>query len=214
MAKPTQQGEAMTVTTATTARRRRKPKRGKPNELSADVVAALAPGDGAAFGPAMSALTSDRHRIFVLSLYEVPRGYGAHVKAAKMAGFGTATSSAKSWSVIASRLAHDDKILAAIYEEDQRRIRASAPRAIRALEHLLEDPSHRDHGRAIGLVMERTHPAETTHHLKVEHRVPVMVATAEVMERISQLARRAGLDPLRLAPPIDAEFVEVTDEKE
>ncbi len=200
--------------TTTTGRRRRKPRRGKSNELSADVVAALAPGDGAEWGPAMKALPSDRHRVFVLSLYEVPRGYGAQVKAAKMAGFGTSTTSAKSWSVIASRLAHDEKILAAMREEDERRIRASAPRAIRALAHLIEDPDHRDHGRAIGIVMDRTHPVETRHTVAVEHRVPVLVATAEVMARIAKLATRAGLDPLRLAPPIDAEFVEISDEKE
>jgi hypothetical protein len=200
--------------TSSTGRRRRKGKRGKSNQLSADVVAALAPGDGAEWGPKMKALPSDRHRIFVLSLYEVPRGYGANVKAAKMAGFGTATSSAKSWSVIAARLAHDEKILAAIHEEDQRRIRASAPRAIRALENLLENPDHRDHGRAIGIVMDRVHPAETTHTVKVEHQVPVVIATEEVLARIRQLAIKAGLDPLRLAPPIEAEFVEITDEKE
>jgi nucleotide-binding universal stress UspA family protein len=195
-------------------KRRRKPKRGKPNALSADVMAALAPGDGADWGPKMKALPSDRHRIFVLSLYQIPRGHGAQVKAAKMAGFGTATTSANSWSVIASRLAHDDKILEALREEDERRIRASAPRAIRALEHLIETPDHKDHGRAIGMVLDRVHPAETTHTLKVEHRVPVMVATAEVLERIAKLAARAGLDPLRLAPPIDAEFVELPTDKD
>jgi hypothetical protein len=201
--------------TATHERRRRKGKRGKPNALSADVVAALAPGDGAEFGPAMKALPSDRHRMFVLSLYEIPRGHGAQVKAAKMAGFGTSTTSAESWAVIGCKLAHDDKILAAIHEEDQRRVRASAPRAIRALEHLIETPDHRDHGRALGIVMDRVLPADTTHHVKVEHRVPVMVATAEVLERIAKLAARAGLDPLRLAaPPVDAEFVEITNDEE
>jgi hypothetical protein len=194
--------------------RRRRNKRGKPNQLSPDVAAALAPSDGASFGPKMLALPSDRHRMFVLSLYEIPRGYGAHVKAAKMAGFGTATTSAKSWSVIASRLAHDDKILGAMHEEDERRIRASAPRAIRALAHLIEDPDHKDHGREIAMVLDRVHPAETTHTVKVEHRVPLVVATAEVMARIATLAARAGLDPLRLAPPVDAEFVELPNEKE
>ena len=190
-------------------RRRRKGKRGKPNELSPDVVAALAPGDGAEWGPAMKALRSDRHRMFVLSLYEIPRGYGAHVKAAKMAGFGTETTSAKSWSVIASRLAHDDRILEAMREEDERRIRASAPRAIRALAHLIEDPDHKDHGRGIAMVLDRVHPAETTHTVKVEHTSKVVVATAEILERIARLAARAGLDPALLAPPVDAEFIEI-----
>ena len=88
----------------------------------------------------MKALPSDRHRAFVLSLYQIKPGHGAHVTAAKLAGFGTSTTSPQSWSVIASRLAHDERILAAIYEQDQVHIRASAPRAVRALGNLIEDP--------------------------------------------------------------------------
>src|SRR5262245_16825879 len=106
--------------------RRLQRKRGKPgipNTLDPALAEAIAsPLDGAEWGPAMRALPSDRHRAFVLALYQIRPGYGAHVKAAKMAGFGTGTSSAKSWSVIASRLAHDEKILEALHEEDQRRI--------------------------------------------------------------------------------------------
>src|ERR1700681_3358043 len=115
-----------------TSRRRRKPKRGKPNVL----LEFLPEVDGTAWGPCMKALPSDRHRAFVLALYEIPRGHGAQVKAAKMSGFGSSTSSAQSWAAIASRLAHDEKILLAMREEDERRIRASAPRAIKALAHL------------------------------------------------------------------------------
>jgi hypothetical protein len=196
--------------TAATARRRRKPKRGKPNTLPEP----LPEVDGAEWGPCMKALTSDRHRAFVIALYEIPRGHGAQVKAAKMAGFGTTASSPQSWAAIASRLAHDEKILLAMREEDERRIRASAPRAIRALAHLIETPDHKDHGRALGMVLDRVHPVETTHTVKVAHQIPVMVATEEVLDRIRRLAAKAGLDPLRLAPPVDAEFVEITDEKE
>jgi hypothetical protein len=127
--------------------------------------------DGAEWGSAMRALPSNRHRAFVLALYQIPPGYGAHVAAAKLAGFGTSTSTPKSWSVIASRLAHDDKILAAIFEEDQRRIRSSAPRAIMALQNLLEDPTHKDHARGIGMVMDRVHPVETRQVIDVTHRV-------------------------------------------
>jgi phage terminase small subunit len=93
----------------------------------------------------MKALPSEKHRMFVLALYQVKSGYGANVKAAKLAGFGTKTSSAKSWSVIASRLAHDERILAAIREMDEKMIRSSAPRAIRALSSLIETPNHKDH---------------------------------------------------------------------
>ncbi len=64
------------------------------------------------------------------------------------------------------------------------------------------------------MVLDRVHPAETSHTVKVEHQVPVVAATAEVLARIAKLAARAVLDPLRLAPPIDAEFVELPKEKE
>jgi hypothetical protein len=146
---------------------------------------------GTEWGPCMKALASDRHRAFVLALYEVPLGYGAQVKAAKRAGFGTSTSSAKSWSVIASRLAHDEKIQAAIREEDEKRIRASAPRALRALGRLIENPNHKDHGRAIGMVMDRVHPTEQRHVVDVHHHID------HDAEAVAQLRMLKGLGVAR-----------------
>jgi phage terminase small subunit len=135
--------------------------------------------------------------MFVLALYQIKPGYGANVKAAKMAGFGTETSSAKSWSVIGSRLAHDEKILAAIREEDEKRIRASAPRAILALQNLVEDPTAKDHARGIAMVLDRVHPMQTQHTVRVEHEASFsMKATAEVFARIMELAERAGVPPM------------------
>ena len=160
-------------------------------------LAPLPAVDGTEWGPCMKALASDRHRMFVLALYQIKPGYGANVKAAKMAGFGTATSSAKSWSVIASRLAHDEKILAAIHEEDQKRIRASDSRAIQALHNLIEDPTAKDHARGIAMVLDRVHPVETQHTVKVEHEAATsMRATAEVFARIMELAARAKVAPM------------------
>jgi hypothetical protein len=128
-----------------------------------------------------------------LSLYQVRPGYGAHVKAPKMAGFGTSTSSAKSWSVIASQLAHDEKILEALHEEDQKRIRASAPRAVRALTHLVESPNHRDHARGIAMVLDRTYPLTTTHHVKVERTDRLVLE--DYTDRLTSIALTFGLDP-------------------
>src|SRR5262249_22621143 len=111
------------------------PKRGTPNKLSAAMRQALKDTE-TKWGPAMKALRSDRHRAFVLALFQVKPGHGAQVRAAKAAGFGTSTSSAKSWSVIASMLAHDEAVQAAIHEWGQRRIVAAIPRAVRALDNL------------------------------------------------------------------------------
>jgi phage terminase small subunit len=172
--------------------------RGKRREL-----APLPVVDATEWGPHMKALASDKHRMFVLALYQIKPGYGAHVKAAKMAGFGTETSSAKSWSVIASRLAHDEKILAAMREEDEKRIRASAPRAINALSRLIENPNAKDHARGIAMVLDRVHPAETVHNVKVEHEVSSsMRATAEVFAKIMELAARAGVPPMIDVTPV------------
>jgi hypothetical protein len=190
----------------------RKPRRRKPQRVFNKLAEPLPVVDGTDWGPAMKALPSDRHRAFVLALYQIKPGYGAHVRAAQIAGFGTSTSSSKSWSVIASRLAHDERVLAALHEEDQKRIRASAPRAVRALAHLIEDPDHRDHARAIGMVLDRVHPIETTHHVKVDHSHKI-VATEQVLERIRQLALAAGLNPQALPPRIDGTCEEITDER-
>ncbi len=158
-------------------------KRGVPNTLSEPLPTV----DGTEWGACMAALKTDRHRAFVLALYQIKSGYGAHVKAAKMAGWGTSTTSAKSWSVIATRLSHDPKILAAIHEEDQKRIRASAPRAIRALEHLIEDPTHRDHARGISMVLDRVHGVEQRHVVDVHHHVD------HDAEAVAQLRMLKGL---------------------
>lgn len=155
-------------------------------------------------GPAMKALPSDRHRAFVRALYTVRPGHGAKVKAAKLAGFGTDVSSPASMATIASRLAHDERVLAAIEEEDKKYIRSSAPRALSALGRLIEDPHHRDHARGIAMVLDRTAPVQTQHTVKVTHDASErLVATAAVLKRIAELAARAGLDVGRMPPLID-----------
>ena len=165
--------------------------RGKRREL-----APLEPVE-AEDGPAMKALPSDRHRAFVRALYQVKPGHGANVKAAKLAGFGLPSSSAQSMATIASRLAHDERVLTAIAEEDQKRIRASAPRAIRALSSLIENPNSKDHARGIAMILDRTLPLETIQKVTVEHQASSsMKATAEVFERIMLLAARAGVPPM------------------
>jgi hypothetical protein len=163
--------------------------RGKRREL-----APLEPVD-AQDGPAMKALPTDRHRAFVRALYTVRPGHGARVKAAKLAGFGTPQSTPQTMATIASRLSHDDRVLAAIAEEDQKYIRSSAPRAIGALSRLIENPGHKDHARGIAMVLDRTMPLETVHNVKVEHDTTLnFKETAQIMERIAELAAKYSVN--------------------
>ena len=159
------------------------------NELPRDVLAELRAPAGT-WGAAMAAL-DDRRRAFVLALYEVPRGFGAATAAARLAGFGTASSSAKAMSVIASRLMHDAKVIEALQEEDKRRIQACAPRAIRALELLVENPDHKGHERAIAEILSRVHPVETRHEVSVVHRID------HDAEAVAQLRALRSLDVAR-----------------
>jgi phage terminase small subunit len=142
------------------------------------------------WGPAMRAL-NEKQRRFVLALYQVKPGYGAQVRAARLAGYGTPSSSPESWAALASRLIHDEKIQAALREHDQKVLRAAAPRALRALHGMVEDPEHKDHARAVGMVLDRVHPVETVHHVRSEHR-HVVVAPEQVLERIREIADRLG----------------------
>jgi phage terminase small subunit len=190
------------------AQAQRKRPKGKRREL-----ALLEPVD-AKDGPSMLALPTDRHRAFVRALYTVRPGFGSRVKAAKLAGWGCENSSAQSMATIASRLSHDERVLAAIAEEDQKYIRSSAPRAISALGRLIEDPRHKDHARGIAMVLDRTMPLETQHTVKVQHDVTENFRdTAQVHARIAELTAkyRVPLPAPRVTDPaiIDGEFSEV-----
>jgi phage terminase small subunit len=103
------------------------------------------------YGPAMASLRTDRQRRFVVAMFDVPQNRRARINAARLAGYGTATSSNKSIAVIAARLADDEAIQLAIEEEGRRRFRTLAPVAHNALKKLLQNPKHRDHGKAVEL---------------------------------------------------------------
>ncbi len=79
----------------------------------------------------------------------------------------------------------------AIAEMSRQYITTMGPVAVRALKKVLDTPSHRDFGRAIGLVIERVSPQQSTHTVKVEHdATPAFKDTAQVLARIEQLAAK------------------------
>lgn len=188
----------------------RKPRRAGSRRKTRAVLTTVAV-DTVEWGPAMRALNK-KQRDFVLALYRVKPGHGAQVRAAKLARYGTPTSSAESLATLASRLIHDEKIQLALREHDQKVLRAAAPRALRALHGLVEDPGHRDHARGIAMVLDRVHPVEQTHRIDIraQHQ-HVITDPARVLARIREIAGRVGLDPDVMAP-IDAEYEDITDD--
>jgi hypothetical protein len=163
------------------------------------------------YGPALAAL-SEKRRAFVFALFDAPKTIGRLTWAARAAGYGTPTSSLDSIRTIGSRLAQDEQVQKAIAEESHRRLRSLAPAALTALNKLIESPKHKDHARGLAMILERTDPIESTHHVKVERvERPSIAATEAVLKRIADLARRAGLSPQLMPPVIDADFQVVED---
>lgn len=141
-------------------------------------------------GPAMAAL-NDRQRAFVNALFLAPKSHGSRTFAAKAAGFGTPTSSRQCLSQIGHRLAADPRVQAAISEVSASYLTTLGPAAVRALRKLLDDPKHRDHGRALGIVMDRVTPVQSTAVVKVEGEVKLSAGDAAlVVERIEDLCRK------------------------
>jgi hypothetical protein len=128
-------------------------------------------------GPAMRALPNDRWRAFVefYLLKTCANGsknnYGAQANAARKAGFGAPKTTSRAMAHIGWRLMRDDRIIAAVAEESRKIVRAGAPEAAKALLNLVRDPEHRDHARAIAMVMARTDPEVQQHDLQVTHRI-------------------------------------------
>jgi hypothetical protein len=122
-------------------------------------------------GPAMRALSNNRHRAFVEFLLLEPPGHGAQTRAARRAGFGHARTTPLNMARIASRLMRDDRIVAAIAEEARKIVRGGAPEAAKALLGLVRNPEHKDHARGIAMVLARTDPEVQQHDLHVSHRI-------------------------------------------
>jgi phage terminase small subunit len=163
---------------------------------------ALVELDGTELGPAMHALGTDRQRKFVRALFIVKQGKGRNVRAAKLAGYHGGNPNA--WATIAHRLASDGRIQNAIREEQERHFVALGPAAIMALDSLIANPKHRDHGRAIGIVIDRLLPVTTIHKVETERR-HVIVDPDKVLARIEAIARSVGLDVRKMPPTIEHE---------
>jgi phage terminase small subunit len=154
----------------------------------------------------MRALRSDRQRLFVRNLVVSERRIGRQLDAARKAGYGTSASNDHTLRQIAYRLMQDQRIVEAVTEESQKFLRAIVPEAVAALRRLINNPRHRDHGRAVLAVVDRFDPVQTRHVVDVTKRTEVtVVSTSEALKKINELAAKAGLVPERLPPLLEHE---------
>lgn len=161
-------------------------------------------------GPAMKRL-NERQRRFVCALGV----YGGNQVGAYMfAGYNS--SNENSAHAAASRLSSTENVQEAIREEAWRRMNYSTLLGVCGMIELAS-PTNSDKAtrlKAIDMLTQRNgFHAKSEHHVIVEDRR----STKELLEAISTLAIRNGIDPkllvgekiAALAPPIDAEFEEV-----
>jgi hypothetical protein len=135
----------------------------------------------------MQSLPNDAWREFVYRYVREKPRKGALVAAARAAGFckdSTPATAAK----LAWKMAHDERAIAAITEESKKILRVAFPEGANALLNLVRDPDHKEHGRAISLLLERVFPAETRHSVEVVHKtVDPDVEALEELRALRQL---------------------------
>lgn len=159
-------------------------------------------------GPAFNDLTTLQQK-FVMALVEVglTKDFGA--KAARIAGYNH--DGAKQ---AAYRLMRNPKVLLALREEADLRMRAGALLGAMVLEEIALDPMHKDRFKAATEMMNRggmslIQKVEHLHQHTVEQR-----SDPELMAVVNRLARTLGTTPAALLgkDAVDATYTEVNDQ--
>lgn len=152
-------------------------------------------------GPAMGELT-DKQRAFVIALLE----NGGNKTRAAMEAYGYATDSARSAGYQISRNA---KVIKALKEEADRRVRVEAVLAIQTMVDIMNDPTHKDRFRAAVEIANRSGLQVIQQHEVIHHNADA----PEMIRRIEVLAKNLGIDSRKLLGSAgvvtDAEFTEV-----
>jgi phage terminase small subunit len=167
-------------------------------------VRKLSSDEGYRFGPMMKALPSDRMRQWVISYLD--NGGRDQGKAAAEAGY---TGSHQTLAVTGHRLAHDERVQAALHEEAHKRLRAGTILSVSVLTEIISNDTQqtKDRLKAIEMLLNRTGlHAQTEHKVTVEH----TVSEEKMVERIMFLSQQLGLDAKKLLGSagviVDADF--------
>jgi phage terminase small subunit len=175
--------------------------------------AITAPETWGELGPAMRELT-EMQRNFVRALVTEDPGHGMLTRAARRAGYGK-ESKAATLSKHAHDLSRNPRIIAAINEEARKVTRGVGhAEAVAALFNMVRDPTHRDHARAVAMIMDRVDPTESKHSIAVTHRTidPDREALEELKaartlgasrEKLLELFGANGLDRLEALEAVE-----------
>ena len=159
------------------------------------------PIDLKGLGPAMRALPSDRWRAAAVARFMVASGgRGGNTAACRAAGFVGAPDSMK---VTAHRVFHDARMLAALHELGEQFLRGGVPDAIAVVHEIMGDKKHKDRLKAAMGIINYAHPAQTAHHVTVEH-----VDDRRMIDFALKLATELGIEAQTLIGRIDNKLIE------
>lgn len=142
------------------------------------------------FGPKMLALT-DKQQRFVINL--LTQGIRNYTEAAALAGYSNnGNGSHGGLKVTAHRLAHDDKINAAIEEEGRRRFKGMIPWAINLIEAVGDNQQSTGAERlkAAGMVLDRAGMHAVSERINTSG--DSLIDDPDRLNRIQALARALG----------------------
>jgi hypothetical protein len=144
-------------------------------------------------GPALKALPNDRWRAFVefylLETYTNGHkgNYGSLARAARKAGFGGPKTTPRAMAHIGWRLMRDDRMVAAVAEESRKLLRSGAPEAVKAVHRGVRDPTHKDHARFVGMVLDRADPIESRSFVEITHKTDPDMESLEELRALREL---------------------------
>jgi phage terminase small subunit len=159
-------------------------------------------------GPCMEKL-NPRQRAFVDAMLDT--GGADYTRCAKLAGYVGGEGGIR---VTAHRLAHDERIQAAIQEQARKRMIGAGIMATGVLIDIAGNPAHKDQLKAATSLLDRAGLHAIT---ESKHTVHNTSDRAEQIREIAELAREMGADPVKLlgahGVTIDADFTEIKDGK-
>ena len=177
--------------------------------MTAQAILALHSAEEGKLGPAMLALPTDGMRAFVYAMLDT--GGQNQMLCAKESGY---TGTERTLAVTGHRLAHDERVQAAIQEEARRRLNAGAILAVNTVLSIAANATHKDQLRAATAILDRTGL-----HTTSEHKVTVERSEDEraIIREIMEYGKKFNLDVKALLgaqgidiETIDAEFTEAT----